>query len=1084
MACKDYDIIISALDIANATGNSNPTQNGTVFVDYTDCYGTPFQLSYSSAGTYSSAVCGDDSISFVFSYFNNNVGTITTNSYENQQSACATVCYNADATVSSTDLADATGNTDVSKNNKVFFQYVDCDGNGQTSDGYGTAGFFPDAECISGITSTFAIYYKNDVINYTILSSLINNYTICVPLTPTPTPTPTNTSTPTQTPTNTQTSTPTQTPTNTETPTQTPTNTGTPTQTPTNTQTSTPTQTPTSTQTSTPTPTPTSTGGYIVEFQSCVNSLNKFRFIGLPSTFGNGDTYLISGGTEFEGCATVVPYTGSGPIYNGSGVSFTLVGFGCGDPICPRTNNIPAILTSCGDGSILYANVEEGTAFTGAVYFYNGQCYSFVEFSGPGGPDLGEPDYKDCSSCTPTQTPTPTPQPTPTNTPTPSTTPQNCPNNVYCFRTTLSSLSGYSGNYTSSGSYNSRPYYSGDSINTSFIYYTGNYWCLSNSLGGSCLLQGATPCYSSCPDISANDFTAGICPSPTPLPIDCTTFDFSAYFDCNFEPTPTPIPIIDCENVNFEVTSVAVTPTPLPPVDNCIGTAVSFSLSGYTPVGPTVTSTPTQMPTPDIPSGGQVTFNMLEETFTCVSVKVLKLCSDDSVIYVNDGLVYNNLPLTTGTTFLALINNVQTCVTYVRDEFNLSSNANVNSVLNVYGNCASCGILPTPTPTSTSTQTPTPTQTQTQTPTPTNTSTPTQTPTQTSTQTPTPTTTSTLGTTPPPTPTNTGTPTPTPTQTPTQNPCNCITFVDYVGSRPYQYTDCSGVIVTGTTQPLGNFQPPNVFSVCGSNPLTNNPKFTFTINGLCSNRVNCDVIPTQTPTPTSTPTPTPTSKYVYVFESCVAINPKISSQLTQIIQDSPLSFVINVDEVFKDKDEICWRYVGRFGTNYIPPSNVNIITYSGDYFAGVSPTIYPNCSTCIERPLCDIPENLEKWTLVENVYGGQFPSIYWNFNLGELSDACNAWNWYYGNYNQITEINYDIRYIGVESLAIGNIAYGYSPGEDKFYCPPFPAGNYWLLNYSTNSNIIQNNPSSPDMTIIQIDSQGIITNITTCYFQP
>ena len=39
MACKDYDIIISALDIANATGNSNPAQNGTVFVDFDYAYG-------------------------------------------------------------------------------------------------------------------------------------------------------------------------------------------------------------------------------------------------------------------------------------------------------------------------------------------------------------------------------------------------------------------------------------------------------------------------------------------------------------------------------------------------------------------------------------------------------------------------------------------------------------------------------------------------------------------------------------------------------------------------------------------------------------------------------------------------------------------------------------------------------------------------------------------------------------------------------------------------------------------------------------------------------------------------------------
>jgi hypothetical protein len=297
-----------------------------------------------------------------------------------------------------------------------------------------------------------------------------------------------------------------------------------------------------------------------------------------------------------------------------------------------------------------------------------------------------------------------------------------------------------------SGSYNLKPYYSGDSINTSFIYYTGNHWCLSDSLGGTCLLQGATPCYSNCPDISANDFSVGICPSPTPLPIDCTTFDFTAYFDCEYQPTPLPTPTIDCGDVNFNLDSFGVTPTPTPtPTSICNLTSLSFSLSAYTPSTPTVTLTPTVTVSNTVPADGVVSFTMLENTFNCISVKVLKLCSDNSEIYVNEGLVFNDLPLTIGTTFLALINKVQTCVTYVRDEFNLSSNATVSEIIELYGNCSSCDILPTPTPTNTMT----PTQTSSQTPTQTMTPTPTRTP---------------GGTLPvTPTPTKTGTPTPTPT---------------------------------------------------------------------------------------------------------------------------------------------------------------------------------------------------------------------------------------------------------------------------------------------------------------------------------
>jgi hypothetical protein len=645
----------------------------------------------------------------------------------------------------------------------------------------------------SGLNTLTQIVSANTTFNYNEVVYI--NYALLP--SPSPSPTPTNTATPTQTPT--------QTPTNTSTPTQTPTNTITPTQTPTN------------TSTPTHTPTPTSTTGYIVQFQSCTDSLDLFRFINLPSTLILGETYLIND-TSFNGCATVITYTGAGPIYDGDGSTMTQVSSGCGDKLCPIITNVPALLANCGNGDILYADVQQDTAFVGATYYYNGICYSFIEFSGPGGPSLGQPDFSDCIYCVPSPTPTTTPYPTPTITPTPSTTPLPCSNSVYCFNTTLSSLSGYSGNYTVAGNYNFKQYYSGDSITTSFIYYTGSYWCLSSSLGGSCVLQGATPCKSVCPDISANDFNVGMCPSPTPLPVDCTIFDFNAYFDCDWEPIPTPTPSVPCDDVQFDLTNVGVTPTPTTPVNLCVNTAVSFSLSGYTPVIPTVTVTPSVTLTNTVNASGQVTYTMLDQIFSCVSVKILSICGTDTKIYTTDNLTYLGLSLTSGTTFLASITygsnvNVQTCVTYVGDSTNFSSNSNIGQVYQVYSSCSTCSVLPTPTPTTTTTTTPTTTPTNTPTPTMTQTTTMTQTPTNTPTQTLTSSPTRTPNGTPPATPS----PTPTNTSTNTQTPTNTSTNT-----------------------------------------------------------------PTPTQTNTSTPTQTPTTKWVYVFESCNVISPNaVKTQIIQ-----------------------------------------------------------------------------------------------------------------------------------------------------------------------------------------------------------
>jgi hypothetical protein len=601
--------------------------------------------------------------------------------------------------------------------------------------------------------------------------------------TETPTQTATNTSTPTETPTQTSTETstptptetPTQTATNTATPTETPTQTPTMTQTPTNTATQTQTPTNTNTQTSTPTQSPSPTNSKIVQFQDCTNGSNIFRFggPGIPDVLGN--TYYITGSTEFEGCATIVSGFTVGTLYNSLGVTFTQVPT-CADSLCPRTAVTAALLTKCSNGEVLYANVNEDTAFVGAAYLYNGECYSFVEFSGPGGPDFGDPDFDNCILCVPTPTPTNTPQPTPTNTPTVSASPSACTYSDFCLYTTLPAFSGYNGNYSLAGTYNSKNYYSGDGATYAVIYYTSEYWCLSTTLGGSCLLRGAYPCRSQCPDISATDFTGGICPTPTPTPVDCSTFDFNAYFDCDWEPIPTPTPSVACDDVNFLLDSIGVTPTPTPSGNFCTGVGISFSLSGYNPSTPSVTMTPSVTLTKTVAIGGNVTFEMLDETFSCVSVKVLTDCQSGQEYYTSNSLSFSGAAILTGMTISVNVDGQIRCVTYTRDDSNLSSNSVVTNIVQVYSSCGGCTTIPTATPTSTTTPTNTPSATGGVTPTVTRT--PTATPSQTATN----------GTTPPVTPTQTKTPTATntPTQTITPSPSVTPNFL-------YVYQSCNRI---------------------------------------------------------------------------------------------------------------------------------------------------------------------------------------------------------------------------------------------------------------------------------------------------
>ncbi len=594
--------------------------------------------------------------------------------------------------------------------------------------------------------------------------------------TETPTNTPTQTSTPTETPTETPTNTPTYTPTQTSTPTETPTETPTNTPTFTPTQTPTTTETPTQTPTQTNTPTPSSTEPYDVYLFSACCDDSIFRFENVSGTLNVGDTYIISSSLDFTGCATILPYVASGPLYSASGVVFTNSGGDCdvceGFSPCPSPTPTPTPTITPTETPTLTPTItptetptqtptetptqtptNTGTPTntpTPSVTPSPTTVCDCVEYTLVNTSDTTQAliQYTDClyndqqiellpfesetlcvcegslvypvevtvtmdGECPPVPSQTRTPNPTAT----PSPTNQPCLEDDFCLYTQLSSIQAYNGNYIASGTYLGRPYFVGDGTTTGYIFYNGSYWCLSDSLGGPCLLQGAFPCNSPCPDISANFFNVGPCPTPTPSPINCNSLDFNAYFDCDYVPYPTPSPSIDCDLLGLDVTSFPVSPTPTPSTPSC-NTNIGFYISGYTEPSSSPTPSPTIAPTRTVDVEGQITYRFIDETFICVGTKVLLDCTSGLELYTSDPLIYSGVPLVQGTYFLGNIAGQYFCLQYLRDDDTFSSNVSIDSVLDIYGNCVDCQVVLTPTPSITPTNTPTPSITPTATVTP------------------------------------------------------------------------------------------------------------------------------------------------------------------------------------------------------------------------------------------------------------------------------------------------------------------------------------------------------------------------------
>jgi hypothetical protein len=498
-------------------------------------------------------------------------------------------------------------------------------------------------------------------------------------------------------------------------------------------------------------------------------------------------------------------------------------------------------------------------------------------------------------------------------------------------------------------------------------------------------------------------------------------------------------------------------------------------MSGYTPaVTPTITLTPSITLTRTVDASGQATFQMLDETFSCVSVKVLTDCTSDTEYYVTNNLVYLGVPVVIGMTMLVDIAGGLHCVTYTSDKDNMSSNYNVGQIYQLYSICGNCNVYPTPTPTVTATATLTLTPTQTK------------------------------------TPTNT----PTPSTTPL--PIMCF---EYVGQGPdiiyqcsveaqstlyngrynwvlngcptdsyYQsYAECpiidnnNYIWWSGSswvhTSSLGGGSLFTTLANPGSLPIeilgtyewtsgmagfaTCAPQMRNSFSGPCVPPTTPTQTPTYTPTntttPTLTPTPSTTPNYVYVYETCTPVSP--NTLKTQIIQDVKSSLATTEGQYFK-VNGVCWNYLGRFNTGYAAPSTVFPITFSVDFFAGYTSNVYNDCNSC---QVCTRPATATKKIRLfhQANYSNGGPYVIFK---NSLADACYA--------KQYATFGLSAYGGVVESVNIGQTVYGDNGTND---CLLFVDGYYLIGADGTNLGC-----SPPTCATIVRIVGGVITEFPTC----
>jgi|688.fasta_scaffold03264_5 hypothetical protein len=452
-----------------------------------------------------------------------------------------------------------------------------------------------------------------------------------------------------------------------------------------------PTQTPTNTQTPTFTPTntitPSVTQTYdpnfdIYLFRSCCQE-NYFRFTYIPGILTVGQIYDISG-PYINGCAEVVQYSDIGLSYPSNGSTFTLIDY-CGNPICncPTPTPTPTSVCFCSNYIITNLGIDGYFSYVDCNQIYRNTFLisntNITICACKGSLVLPETFFSlDVGPC---NTTSPVIQPTPTYTPSLTSTPLPCNISGFCLNVYYTSAELYNGNFFSAGSLNSRTYYTGET--GGYIYYNTDTltWCLSNIIGGNCILQGKKPCNGSCPDFNGIYFDQGICLTTSTTTDICNEFDFQAYFDC----APTGVTLTP---------SITMTPTPTitmspQPVVCVIGAQISITpyVLNYTSTTTTTTTT-----IPSVLVTGSETYEIIDTIFiTPGECFVFNSCDSETEFLIEPTTYLNDYGLNINTVYNIEINDITNCFIFIGVKQG-SPNGFVTQINSSHVTCENCSI--------------------------------------------------------------------------------------------------------------------------------------------------------------------------------------------------------------------------------------------------------------------------------------------------------------------------------------------------------------------------------------------------------
>lgn len=285
-----------------------------------------------------------------------------------------------------------------------------------------------------------------------------------------------------------------------------------------------------------------------------------------------------------------------------------------------------------------------------------------------------------------------------------------CANDYYCISNT--GFPTLNDTYVAVSDYNSKDYYVGN-VYGKYIYYNGSFWCLSDSLGGSCYLQGKYPYSGVCPDLSTSYVNSTICATPTPTQtLGCNDISFDAIFavDVTNTPsitptktktptiTPTPTTTNYCPLINVSAIITYVSPTPTP---------------SFTPTPKTIAQR-NRAPVINCSFNGDVTFTTVNSVISCPVSRQFQDCST-GFIYRTSSSITNPSggDFSPFMIFEGLVDGVYRCITYLGlDSNNQGGNQIILQVGPIgYSNLGQCNLCfnavsPTPTPTLTPTVTP------------------------------------------------------------------------------------------------------------------------------------------------------------------------------------------------------------------------------------------------------------------------------------------------------------------------------------------------------------------------------------------